>query len=763
MSAHRRGRLRRPGLLLVAESLLVAITLTVTSGMTAGLEPTPAPEATAEASTEPSPTAVDEPSPTTGSEPTPGTEPTPTFEPQPTAAPTAEPQPSPAPEPTWDPTPDPSSEPLPDPSSDPSADPRLEPSPSPTAAPLGLHVDHVWIDTLDRRTGTLQAGALDAPAVGVERGQIYVVRFRVVNDAEAAIEIRPVVEFGFGAEPDSWQRVPAIDPVPDVALYTSANVLRGEEEGARTIAVADLRLATSDSPAGIAAAGLAVAGVNPAARITLAAHEFTEISFTVRATASAAWLATYAVRLADGPDAVEMLEGAMLRMGGRPPVELSAGQRSGEVVGAPSIRAPRVATTWALSAEAFVTPHGDYTLTTDKCAACHATHTAQGPLLAIQPPPQSNLCLTCHDGTGATANIDAEYTAPTVPANDPDTGSWYSHPATTASTHLSDREPEVEGVLDRHAACADCHQPHRSDASPAAQTAAGWTASGPLLGAAGVVVTNGAAGTEPTYEWQQESTFEYQLCFKCHSGFTDLQPQTGGPSTWALDKAVELNPANASYHPVEAAGTNSTSQMARSLQGTSPYKLWTFSVDSTVRCVSCHGDSRKANPAAPPDPGSPLAPHAVPNRSMLIAPLRDRDLKSPSAAYQASNFALCYVCHAEAPFVDTSQGPRLDSNFPLHGTHTADIQSFSGPLGGTVDDDGAGLGNALCAECHFRTHGTTYAVDGQEPERRLVNFAPNVQPYGGSNPTYQGVLDYDDAGNGCTLRCHGVDHGNWRY
>jgi hypothetical protein len=148
---------------------------------------------------------------------------------------------------------------------------------------------------------------------------------------------------------------------------------------------------------------------------------------------------------------------------------------------------------------------------------------------------------------------------------------------------------------------------------------------------------------------------------------------------------------------------------------------------------------------------------------MLIANLRDRALKGPSDAYQAADFALCYVCHGEAPFVDTSQDPRLDTRFPLHGTHTAAIASFSGPVGGMVDEDGAGRGNALCAECHFRTHGTTYAVDGQEPERRLVNFAPNVQPYGGSNPSYQGILDYDDAAGTCTLTCHGVDHGGWSY
>ena len=792
MSARWRAPLRRPGVLLVAEALLLACALTVTSGLTATSSLATTPEASPEVSGEPSPIAgteppasldpspsvadptpvVADPTPAAG-EPTPSVaDPTPSLEPEPTADPSPEPLPSPAPAPTIEPTLEPTAEPTPERS------PEAEPTSTP--APLGLHVDHVWIDGVDRKTGVLRPGELDKPAVGVERGRLYVVRFRLVNDSDATIVVRPVLEFGFGAAPTSWARVPTVDPVAGVALYTSSNVLRGESPGSATIAAVDLRLTAVDGLAAEATDGLAASGVNPASRLALDPRTFTEVSFTVRATAAAAWLARYSVRLVDGDEPLPGTNTATLRLGGRPPVKLSPGQRAGLPAGAPKFDGPDAVeaagqagpttsggssgTTWALAALAFVTPHGEYTLTTDKCAACHAAHTAQGPMLAMQPLPQSNLCLTCHDGTGATADVKAVYTDPSVPANDPGTASWYSHPATSAADHSSDREPDdLEGVLNRHAACADCHQPHRSDASPAVQTAAGWTASGALLGAAGVAVTNGAAGTTPTFAWQSTSALEYQLCFKCHSGFTQLVAAPGGPSTEALDKAVELNPSNASYHPVEAAGTNATAQMGNSLAGTSPYKLWAFAVDSTIRCVSCHGDSRLANPASPPDPGAALAPHAVPNRGMLIANLRDRALKGPSEAYQAADFALCLVCHAEAPFVDTSQDPRLDTRFPLHGTHTAAIASFSGPLGGTVDEDGAGRGNALCAECHFRTHGTTYAVDGQEPEPRLVNFAPNVQPYGGSNPAYQGILDYDVGAATCTLTCHGVDHGAWSY
>jgi hypothetical protein len=387
-------------------------------------------------------------------------------------------------------------------------------------------------------------------------------------------------------------------------------------------------------------------------------------------------------------------------------------------------------------------------------------------MLLNQPAPQSELCFTCHGGTGASSNIAVQYAS--APVNVPGTSSYYSHEATVVSGHVADQGAgEFGGVLNRHAACADCHQPHLADGNPAVETTQGWTASGALFGASGVSVVNGDPGEAPSYTRTATSTFEYQLCFKCHSGYTTLKPQTGGPSEWALDKAVELNPANLSYHPVEAQGTNQTTQMDLGLSGddvygTSPYKLWQFTSASTIRCVNCHGDSRLGNPAAPPDAGARLAPHAVANRGMLIENLRDRVLKGSSAAYQPADFALCYVCHGEYAFVSGIGDQVESSNFPEHSRHLTSIASFTGP-GGTVDDDGAGRGNALCAECHFRTHGTTYAVDGQTPGSRLVNFAPNVQPYQGSNPSYAGRLEWSTPANTCTLTCHGVDHAAWGY
>ena len=411
-------------------------------------------------------------------------------------------------------------------------------------------------------------------------------------------------------------------------------------------------------------------------------------------------------------------------------------------------------------------PHGPYTATTDACAACHRAHSAQGANLLPARLPQSSLCFTCHDGSSAAPNVKAQYvTAPSpVPSNDPSTGSYYSHDALTPSNHTladSNEWQDLHGapIMNRHSECGDCHNAHKATADPAAAGPNGWSLPGALKGISGVVVTNSRTlGAAPTYQWtpgssQTPISLEYQLCLKCHSGFTTLPAQIPGkPSAWELDKAIELNPANGSYHPIEGAGTNATTAMGQSLAGTSPYKLWTFSTSDTVRCVNCHGDPAKFDPKNPPLPGSDLAAHASQNRGLLGANYRDRLLKASLDAYAAGDFALCFSCHAEAPFTDTTGSVRDDTNFRYHGYHVANLQN-AGSGGTDIDTAGAGQGNAICSECHFRIHGTALAVNaGDQWNSRLVNFAPDVIASGAAW-TATGV------GSGsCTLNCHGKPH-----
>ena len=694
---------------------------------------------------------------------------------EPTPVPTLDPAPTPdlSPALSPDPTPAPTVDPTPAPSPDATPTPTPTPAPTPAPMPVGLHVEHIWVDSTAATTDAVDPGPLDAGKIGIERFRVYIVRFQVVNNADRALVLQPHLQVGRGANATAFTTIPAQDPVEGSPFYAAAddgNVFRVRTVG---IPAADLRLSSSDDPLAGPVAGATAWGRNPAASLTLPGHSFTEIAFAVRATADADWLSTYGFSVLDGSSELRGPT-AVVSLRAKPAPHLSPGQRSGLEVDATVVypldlaalqrstqaAAPRYA---LLGTQAgFPSPHGDYTLTTDACAACHSAHTGQSVMLLQQPAPQSTQCFGCHDGSGATANVQAEYLDPTVPANGPTTSSWYSHPATSTSStlHVSDRGDEFGGRLNRHAACADCHQPHNADGSLAAETADGWSASGALEGASSVSVVNGVAGASPTYTLNPTSTLEYQLCFKCHSGFTQLPANDPAhPSRWALDKAIEVNPANLSFHPIEAQGKNQTGQMGLSLSGTSPYKLWTFQITSTIRCVNCHGDSRKATPASLPAPGARLAPHAVKNQGLLMANYRNGDLqgtgtttglKSSIEPYRPADFALCYQCHAEEPFVDTSGDPVGSSSFSFHGLHVDGLVAIGeGSL--DIDTAGAGQGNALCAECHFRTHGTTFAVNGQPAASRLVNFAPNVQPF-------RGRLEWNAAAGTCTLICHGKPH-----
>jgi predicted CXXCH cytochrome family protein len=630
-----------------------------------------------------------------------------------------------------------------------------------------LRITHAWVDARDAATDARQAGTIDATATDIERFRTYDVRFQIVNDSDEEASVQPRLTLAQADGDEVFVQVLPDSPTSGRAFYMTLDDGRVERATNEAIATKDLRLQGTGDGGDRAVPGIVVRRVSTEASLVLPAHTFTEIDFPVRATSSAGWAQGFTFRLEIGK--VIARRDAAVLMAKKPAIDLTSGQRRGRVATDPiplyPLQGPTLRTLAAFGAAAEPllgatspgSPHLDLSLTGDSCAACHSAHAAQGPLLQVAASPESNLCFRCHDGSTA-SDIKAVFEDPSLPSNDPATASVYAHPSTALSDHQSDREDEFGGRLDRHAACADCHQPHLADATAAEQTAEGWTASGAIKGASGVSVDNGVAGSSPTYTWNTTSALEYQLCFKCHSGFTQLPTNDPAhPSRWSIDKGVELNPANLSYHPVEAAGTNQTTAMAASLAGTSPYKLWTFQTDSTIRCVNCHGDPSVLDAATPPEPGSTLAPHASQERGLLTAAYRDRELKPNGEAYDAADFALCYLCHAESPMVDASGDPNVATNFTYHGSHL-NLAAYEGVGGQDIDTDGAGQGNAVCAECHFRIHGTTNAVDGQPQTSRLVNFAPNVQPV-------NGVLRWSQTSTGgsCTLICHGFTHRGWSY
>lgn len=699
----------------------------------------------------------------------------------PTAAPTTAPAPAPAP----------------------ATVPSPLPGPAPGLTPAaGDHHVLAWIESPELPASYLP---VDASAINASQFQTFRVRFQVSNTGTDPITAAPQLEYR-AAGSSGYTVVPEkpLNGIPfhvDREWVPSTGLGGGTMQGplGEDIAVANLRLGAQS---GLAVTGHHSMGANPDQSITLPPASYTEEEFTVALSIDAQYLTGYELRMTGAGTALTGTGAATITLGPAPALRLSPGQRPGASVAGPQptnatgvayplLTAPLVAgaaSTAAVSAlsrpnavsyplvastlsAASVVPspsdiHGPYSMTTSACAVCHRIHTAQAPSLLIKGS-QSTLCFLCHNGTGASTDVQAQYADPLVPVNVPAKREYYSHDALAPSTNTKSALNEFGGVSNRKSQCSNCHNAHEASTADGVQTTTGWTAPGQLAGVSGASVVNGAAGAAPTYTFLNGATDvltrEYQLCFKCHSGFTTLTSNEGlPPSEYALDKGSEFNPANASFHPVEAAGTNQTSKMADSLAGTSPYKLWNFTTASTIRCLNCHASGTTPVAAPAPAAGGDLSAHTSSNRGILLQNYQDRVLNSSTAAYSAANFALCYACHAEEPFTNSTSN---DTNFSLHGRHLTGLAGKGAGGTGSMDIDtaGAGQGNALCAECHFRLHSTTFKVGTQAvPGSRLVNFAPDVTPF----PAVGGTISWTPnatGGGSCTLTCHGKAHNNVSY
>jgi predicted CXXCH cytochrome family protein len=670
-----------------------------------------------------------------------------------------------------------------------------------------LVIEHVTFARLDRATHAPSYLPADQPLANIAGFDEFRVRFQVRNPDLLDAPFIPALQFAETAT-DRFEDVPIAESRDGLAFYLDGEwraapgghgTVPGPPEEA--IPVAGLLVGDTGDPSQVPVPGRRLMGEG-SSRIVLKGDAFTEIEFSVSVSRDLASGESYELRLTDAGQAILGASTAKITASSAVATPLSPGQRNGIAVGRPKDAKPvadsgvdlppvtgaAVAGTWpeasgepryrlvialpsdGVPAAAYgapgTSPHTpDPSLTSDTCAICHRAHVAQNASLLAEGAPQATMCFTCHDGAGSSLNVKSQYSDSAVPPNDASTRSYFRHDATTPpvppNVHVLSSTNEFEGVANRHSECADCHNSHNATTASPSQLASGWTIPGQVAAVSGVTVVNGAPGSAPTYAFKDGSAGsqpdrEYQLCLKCHSGFTTLPSNTGRPqSQYVLDKGVELNPATTSFHPVEAAGTNRTPQMTWSLSNTSPFKQWNFAVDGTVRCVHCHGDPRKYSATTPPAPQGDLAAHTSQYRGLLIQNYRDRLLKPASEAYAAADFALCYVCHAEGGMVASTAE---NTGFIEHSKHLTDLFNM-GPGGSSIDTPYAGGGNALCSECHFRVHGTALAVNpGDRSNPRLVNFAPNVGPNGST-------LEFTKTATGgtCTLVCHGEAHFNASY
>jgi len=305
------------------------------------------------------------------------------------------------------------------------------------------------------------------------------------------------------------------------------------------------------------------------------------------------------------------------------------------------------------------------------------------------------------------------------------------HSGDWLSSYPFGREPRTVNSgffsgVNRHIECVDCHNPHK--AIPGAHQAGGNTIGGPLLGAWGVQPTNGGAWTIPTTYVSVDfnsvsSSYEYQLCFKCHSYFA----YGDTPPTGYTDTAREFNPANLSYHPVEdyipQNSYTSPSSVNNFIETMEP--PWDNGVHDLMTCSDCHQSDVDTDPKGPHGSNQPY---------ILTG--------SPAA----SDVDFCTKCHKRSvyvPAIQPQQGMDTGSRFDRQTTGTTDASHWYHVVR-------LGYG---CRQCH----GGRVNPPPSSPEQRSPYPIEVGTAHGGNN--FPGLISgtniYQYTPGSCWPTCHG--------
>jgi predicted CXXCH cytochrome family protein len=329
-------------------------------------------------------------------------------------------------------------------------------------------------------------------------------------------------------------------------------------------------------------------------------------------------------------------------------------------------------------------PHtGWINVNNNGCENCHRPHTAGGSERLLNEPNEEDNCLPCHNGNVASVDIQSEFSKVSV------------HPITDASGIHEPNEDYLS--VSRHVECVDCHNPHQVNDTASSPP----QVSGKQTGVTGV----SASGTPVA-----SASYEFEICFKCHAdsaqGFAPIPRQV-----LDLNKRLQFDLNNPSYHPVEGPGKNPNV----------PSLLPAYNTASVIYCTDCHN-----NDAWPGAAGQePAGPHG----SQWSYLLKRRYETSDNIAESPDFYALCYQCHDRISIL-------RNTSFSRHSLHIVDERT-------------------PCSVCHD-PHGVSSSQGNAINNTHLINFDISVV-----TPTSGGVLKFEDQGifqGTCTLMCHGHDH-----
>jgi predicted CXXCH cytochrome family protein len=278
--------------------------------------------------------------------------------------------------------------------------------------------------------------------------------------------------------------------------------------------------------------------------------------------------------------------------------------------------------------------------------------------------------------------------------------STYVHPVTAYNdVHLVN---EVLPATTEHVKCADCHNPHQVTALaaplPPPSSSFPRQVSGLLSGMRGIS-TSGAQVNPVQYD--------YEVCYRCHSGAATAQNFVGPSGPYPLrpariansvDERDRFSVSSLSSHPV----TVITNQPLTS------YAVKSLIVPATgtiIYCSDCHTSH-----------GSQY-PHILKAKYDTF-----------SEAYFVNNYNLCYLCHNETFIMDPSA-----SGFPYHRSHLNPTLPGRKPV--------------PCSGCHD-PHGVV-------ANYHLINFDTVLLPPAVDLPVQAQTYVSSGPGRGsCTVSCH---------
>jgi len=370
------------------------------------------------------------------------------------------------------------------------------------------------------------------------------------------------------------------------------------------------------------------------------------------------------------------------------------------------------------------------TVAQNACTSCHVEHNANGParLLRGATPPVANLdpytqnCITCHNGNNniipSLVNVYAEFSK----------ASYHPYPSGN-NTHDT-----AEAILlnnNRHATCADCHDPH------AAQQVTTFTPP-PLIrpsqtGINGISASDGITPVVPAVN-------QYENCLRCHG--TSTGEPTKSPFGYLPVRYVS-NPADpgnvisqfaataSSSHPVTHTSNSPYPQPSllpymSQLNGTSQGRQ----MGTQIFCTDCHNsdDNREFGGVGPNGPHGSKWTHLLERRyefSQAPGPGQRITNLFPNPDLTVNGpYAMCGKCHSLTNIVQ-------NGSWSQHSIHI-----------------NAGF---TCSTCHT-AHGIA-GRNGNVSGDRLVDFDLNVVAPNGGMP-----IAYNGSTKTCALVCHEVTH-----